>query len=153
MISTFLLAYLLLTGQVDEQLGGDGQVGGATLALMRCYVALVYGSLFPTLWVAWDFLTRGGFALRLAGLGLIRWDGRKASRWRCAWRSLLVWAPPFALLIASVWLQMEVPTPEWPRWAAFGSAVALLPIYVASALASPSCGPHDRLSGLRVVPR
>ncbi|WP_435010886.1 protein kinase domain-containing protein [Tundrisphaera lichenicola] len=104
-------------------------------------------------WIIWDFLTQGGFSLRLAGLGLVRWDGRPAPRWRCAWRSFLVWAPPTALLVASVFVMGRIPNPNWARWIPFFVSVASLPVYVVLALVFPSCGPHDRLSGLRVVPR
>ena len=123
------------------------------MASAKLRIALVVGSAIPASWVAWDCLTRGGFSLRLAGLALVGWDGRRAARWRCGWRSLLVWAPPFALLIASAWVQGQMPTSGRAPWVPFGLAVALLPVYVASAFASPARGPHDRLSGLRVVPR
>jgi eukaryotic-like serine/threonine-protein kinase len=150
--SCFVLAYLLLAGRLDHWFGGDGEIGSADLASNKYVLALVYGSFFPTIWIIWDAITRGGISLKLAGLGLARWDGRKAARWRCAWRSFLVWVPPNALLIASVWVQGRIPTPAWSCWAIFDLAVALMPIYAASALISPSSGPHDQLSGLRVVP-
>jgi hypothetical protein len=120
-------------------------------------VKVLYGifvaSIFPAIWVVWDFLTRGGFSLKLAGLGLVRWDGRKAPRWRCAWRSLLAWLPIVTLLVGSIAIQAYYPTPVWPRWVPFCLAVALLPGYAGLAMFFRSCGPHDYLSGLRVVPR
>ena len=151
--SNFTLTYLMLTGRIDGDLGDNGEVGPADLAMRKLYLELGYGSLFPAIWMVWAFITRGGISLKLAGLGLVRWDGRKAPRWRCAWRALLVWVPPTALLVASVWVRGQIPTPPWTGWVPYGLAVALLPLYAASALISPDCGPHDRLSGLRVVPR
>ncbi len=152
-LSNFVLAYLILTGRIDAELAKAAEDGPAALALAKSRLSLGYGLIFPAIWMIWDFITRGGFSLKLAGLGLVRWDGRKAPRWRCAWRSLVTWMPPFALLIASAWILREIPVPAWPGWVPFWLAVALMPVYVASALISPSCGPHDRLSGLRVVPR
>ena len=110
-------------------------------------------TLSPALWVVWDTLTRGGLALRLAGLGLVRWDGRPAPHWRCGWRSFLVWFPPSALLLASIWLQGRAPSPAWVRWVPFVLSLILMPTYAALALAFPSRGPHDYLAGTRVVPR
>jgi eukaryotic-like serine/threonine-protein kinase len=147
------LIYLLLTKAADGWLDPKGELGSATLARMRLHVALACGVFFAASWMAWDFFTRGGFSLNFAGLGLARWDGRPAPRWRCAWRSLVVWVPVFGLLVASVWAQEVAPTSGRACWVIYGLALALLPIYAASALYSPSCGPHDRLSGLRVVPR
>ena len=133
------VTYLALAGAPGPAAGGR-------------VVALLAAGL-PAIWPAWDGLTRGGFGLGLAGLGLTRWDGRRAARWRCAWRSSLVWLPPTLLLVASLAVRGRSPAPGWLPWAPFGLAAALLPLYVASALLNPSCGPHDRLSGLRVVPR
>ena len=147
------LIYALLAGNFEEDLADRAAKIGTPIGAVRLNAAILIASIFPAIWVVWDWLTRGGFALKLAGLGLVRWDGRVAPRWRCAWRSLMVWLPMAALLIASVWVRGRAPTPAWPSWLVFGMAVALLPLYAASALFFPSRGPHDRLSGLRVVPR
>jgi hypothetical protein len=153
LVFIFGFVYVLLRGPTDDSLIEKLKSDPATLGMIRCYIALCYSSILPTIWIIWDFITRGGISLKLAGLGLARWDGRRASRWRCAWRSMLVWVPPFALLIASAWVQWRFPLPDWACWIYYGLAVALMPVYVALALIFPSCGPHDRLSGLRVVPR
>jgi eukaryotic-like serine/threonine-protein kinase len=153
LVVTFGVPYLALTGQLDQELGGNSDLGPTLFGWNKFSTVLVYCSLFPVVWMIWDFCTRGGISLKLAGLGLVKWDGRRAPRWRCAWRSYLVWAPLFALLTASVAVQWQNPTFVRACWVPFGLAVALLPLYVVSALVSPSCGPHDRLSGLRVVPR
>ncbi len=111
-------------------------------------------ALFPLAWAAWSVATRGGYSLRLAGLGLVGPSGRPASRWRCGWRCLLVWLPTTALLVGSVWAGAHhrghrpwlAPTLE-------ALAGCSLPALVALALAYPIRGPHDFLSGVRVVPR
>ena len=153
LLITYFLTYALLSGSLDEVLSDRAESIGRSIIAVKLNAAILIASVFPTIWVAWDLVTRGGFALKLAGLGLVRSDGRKAPRWRCAWRSSLVWLPPAFLLVASVWVRGQIPTLGWPSWLVFGLAVAPLPLYVGSALFSPSCGPHDRLSGLRVVPR
>ena len=61
--------------------------------------------------------------------------------------------PMVGLLVASMAIQAYYPTSAWPRWIPFGLAVGLLPAYATLAMLYRSCGPHDALSGLRVVPR
>ena len=152
LIVCFGTIYGVLTGMIAIPPGIAGERPPALVASWRYALALVYG-FFPLLSMIWDGITRGGFSWKLAGLGLVRWDGQPAPRWRCGWRSLVTWAPPFALLALANWLYWRGLTIGWAAWVPFGLALALLPAYVASALYSPSCGPHDRLSGLRVVPR
>ena len=55
----------------------------------------------PAGWVLWAFLSRGGLSLPLAGIALVRNDGRGASRLACGWRAFLVWAAPTLLLAGS----------------------------------------------------
>jgi hypothetical protein len=118
---------------------------------------------WPTLWVAWAFLTRGGISYRLAGIALVRRDGRPASRLQCAWRAFLVWAPLTALLVLSFWLEHRY----WGLWeqgdaprrllhlstAIWYKALLLLACYVILALWRPARTLHDRLSGVYLVPR
>jgi serine/threonine protein kinase len=152
LIVCFGPTYGVLSGMMTGPPTIEGEQPPALAASWRYALATAYG-FFPLLWMIWDAITRGGFSWKLAGLGLVRWDGQPAPRWRCGWRSLVTWVPPFALLALANWHHWKGFTPGWPAWVAFGLALALLPAYAASALASPSCGPHDRLSGLRVVPR
>jgi hypothetical protein len=119
--------------------------------------------LFPALWVLWAFPAREGLSFLVAGLALVRWDGRRAELWRCAWRALLVWGPVAALLAGSTWLSgwywigWEPADPFfWVRWLAqlaFWAGMVLLPVYVVLALRSPSRGFHDRLAGTVLVPK
>jgi hypothetical protein len=117
------------------------------------------------IWVVWAFIWRGGITLRMAGLTLLRADGRKALRIQCAWRVFLVWAPVTALLFLSCWLDTIVfvdwvkQTDASARWALWLSwfcwllALGLLPAYVALALRSPARALHDRLAGTYLMPR
>jgi hypothetical protein len=119
----------------------------------------------PVGWVVWAFLARGGLSWRLAGIALVRRDGRRAARWQCAWRAFLVWVPVTRLLIGSAWWELEFYA-EWlvrPTDAAGMSlglshlcqalALLLLPVYVALALWQPTRTLHDRLAGTYLVPR
>jgi hypothetical protein len=129
--------------------------------------AAVLISLFtwPVLWVIWAFLTRGGLSHRILGLSLVRSDGRRASRLRCAWRALLVWAPVTALLALSTGLEvwhwanwtLDDPTRyQWVYWLAvllWWAALILLGAFLVMALWSPSRSLHDRLAGTWLVPR
>ncbi len=118
---------------------------------------------WPALWVIWAFLARGGLSYRLAGIALVRGDGRPASRLQCAWRALLVWVPPTALLVLSLWLEERY----WSLWqpdasptwllslasAVWYAALLLLACYVILALWRPARTLHDRLSSVYLVPR
>ena len=117
------------------------------------------------IWVIWAFIWRGGIALRMAGLTLLRADGRNALRIQCAWRVLLVWAPVTALLLLSCWLDTIVFVnwvketdasarwAFWLSWISWIAALSLLPAYVALALRSPARALHDRLAGTYLMPR
>jgi hypothetical protein len=114
---------------------------------------LILLGLFPTLWVVWAFLFRGGLSLRVAGLALVRGDGRDALRLQCAWRALLVWAPVVAFLVLAVWVDVAFPTLCW-----LGSVFQVLfPLvllgFALLALRFPARGLHDRLAGTYLVPR
>ena len=114
-------------------------------------------------WVLWAFLWRGGLSDRLLGLALVQSDGRPAARWRCAARALLAWAPVTALVILSMWLELDywryrygdvvVPWLLRLSWAVDWSAWALLAAYAVLAIRSPGRGLHDRLAGTYLVPK
>ncbi len=117
----------------------------------------------PAIWLVWNFFWRGGLNFRLSGLALVGLDGRPAARWRCAWRTLLVWTPFAALLTASLWLEVEY-WQGWEAgaaraglallsWALWWLGLALLPTYAALALRRPARGPLDWLAGTVLVPR
>jgi hypothetical protein len=118
---------------------------------------------WPILWVCWAFATRGGLSFRLLGIALVRSDGERASRLRCAWRALIVWAPVTGLLVAAYcletwyWSEWRVDDPYrwalWLAWASWWTALALIAAYAALALWFPARGVHDRLAGTYLVPR
>jgi len=125
----------------------------------------IYVITVPLIWVLWAFLLRGGFTFRLAGIALLRSNGRKALRIQCVWRALLVWAPiavPLALSVwlneacLAAWLRESVDFFRWASWLAWvcwSFALALLPLYTGLALWMPSRSVHDRLAGTYLVPR
>jgi hypothetical protein len=126
-------------------------------------VGLIFVLPFPLIWLLWAFLLRGGYTLRLAGIALLRSNGRKALRIQCAWRALLVWMPIVALLTAMAWLDgrwlavwFRQSTYGWPYWLSsvcWALAVLLLPVYIGLALWLPNRCLHDRLAGTYLVPR
>jgi hypothetical protein len=133
------------------------------MGLFMGAVALVELTFWPVVWVVWAFLLRGGLSYHMLGLSLVRSDGRRAGRLRCAWRALLVWGPPAALLVAAVsldtwyWWSAEANHPllrarwlsELFRWASLG----LLLAYPVLAVCRPRRSLHDRLAGTYLVPR
>ena len=143
----------------NDAAGGDEKNLTEPLATVQT-VMLVF---WPAVWIVWAFLARGGLSYRLAGLTLVRGNGRPALRVQCAWRALLVWAPVVGLSLASVWLDAAY----WSRWegggaggwmlwassAAWWGALALPAIYIGLALWRPGRAPHDWLAGTYLVPR
>jgi hypothetical protein len=95
---------------------------------------------------------RGGLSLVLAGITLVRADGRRAYRRQCAVRALVVWLPVFGALFGSTLLQLYAPEAAYLSAALFLGAVALLPVYAVLALRFPSQPPQDRLLGTYLVP-
>jgi hypothetical protein len=129
--------------------------------------AVVLLLVWPVMWIFWAGVTRGGFSLPLSGITVVQADGRKAARWRCVSRALLVWAPFTGLVLASLLLDMwrvaESPVPSrsspeltaaaWAAWLAWWLAVAWLPLHFLLVLRAPAQSWHDRLSGTFLVPR
>jgi hypothetical protein len=108
--------------------------------------------IWPFVWAAFAFLFRGGLAMRLAGIALVRNDGRPAGRFWCALRELLVWTPLVLLLIGCLWVQAYFPGVTAARVGLWLTALVLLPVYVAVALWNPTRPPQDRLFGTHIVP-
>jgi hypothetical protein len=116
----------------------------------------------PALWLLWSLVARGGLSFTIAGLALVRRDGRRVGRWQCAWRTLVVWGPVTALLVGSVvleswyWMTWQVDDPRWwGGWlsrAAWWAGVGALVGWVVLVLRSPARALHDRLAGTFVVP-
>jgi hypothetical protein len=119
--------------------------------------------IWPGLWVLSAFVFRGGISMPLMGLSLVRSDGRRAGRFRCALRTLLVWLPPTALLAGAVLLETwywsatrAVSGRGWEPWLAELlrlASVGLLALYPVLAVRSPDRALHDRLAGTCLVPR
>jgi hypothetical protein len=55
-----------------------------------------------TFWIAWAFAFRGGYLFWRGGVHLRRADGRKAARWQCALRAMVIWGP-MRRFIAAPW--------------------------------------------------
>jgi hypothetical protein len=106
----------------------------------------------PAVWAACAFAFRGGLAMVLAGITLVRSDGRKAGRLRCAVRELLVWLPVTAVLLASMWVQAVAPDLVALRTGLWLVAGLMLPVYVVIALKDPVRPPQDRIMGTYLVP-
>jgi eukaryotic-like serine/threonine-protein kinase len=114
-------------------------------------------------WVIWAFLWRGGLSYRWLGLSLVRANGRKAARWQCALRALLVWAPVVGLWMASLWLEVwywsawpasaEDSWLLWLSWGLWWVAMMLLAAYACLAILYPRRTVHDWMTGIYLVPR
>jgi hypothetical protein len=120
---------------------GDG-AGPVLAALAAIPLGLVL------LAAAW----RGGLSMLMAGIAVVRADGRPAFRSQCAFRAALVWLPVGALLFLAGLIQISAP--EWAYLAAglWLVAAALLPVYAVVALRQPTRPPQDRIAGTYLVP-
>lgn len=103
--------------------------------------------------VVWSYLTRGGLSLAFAGLALVRADGRRAARWQCAIRAMVIWLPPLVLLCLC--LAVKTWSPQWLvlHNVLWFSAVFWLVGYGVIGILYPGRGPQDRVAGVWVVPR
>ncbi|MBM3981670.1 MAG: hypothetical protein FJ304_15615 [Planctomycetes bacterium] len=97
-------------------------------------------------------LTRGGVSMLLAGVAVVRGDGRPASRRQCAGRAVIVWGPVAGLLLGSALLQVYAPGLPYLAAGLFLLAAGLLPAYAVLALRYPARPPHDRFVGTFLVP-
>jgi hypothetical protein len=108
----------------------------------------------PVLFVLAALVFRGGLRHYLLGVRLVRRDGRRAGRFRCAWRALVAWT---FLVPLGCWNFLQ--EYAWRHqiaylgdlcWAASG-LLALLSL--ALMLRTPARSLHDRLAGTWLVPR
>jgi hypothetical protein len=109
-------------------------------------------ALFTASYVISALVFRGGLSFVLAGLTIVRADGRPAGRLWYAAREVLAWLPVVAMVLALIGVQYF-----WPYWG-FGRAffafasVATLVGSAAVAIRFPERGPLDRIVGTYVVP-
>lgn len=120
----------------------------------------------PLVWLASNWLFRGGWSFMVAGLDIVRSDGLPASRLLAVGRGLLFWTPPLIVWLTAHFLQ----TFYWRHWADPGfhekyawlltvshgcwwMGAALWLVWVALAVVHPQRGPHDRIIGTWLVPR
>jgi hypothetical protein len=122
------------------------RVSPMSSAEMGAVMLLVFAGPAAVAGVLLAFATRGGLALRLAGIAVQRHDGSAASRWRCLGRGLLVWLP---FLVPGLVFMLG------RRWL-LGLAAATVVVTAAAALYAllhPARGLQDRLAGTHLVPR
>lgn len=132
--------------------------------------------------VAWllpaivGFAFRGGPAFWLTGIEVLRADGRRAGRWRCAWRSFIAWTAltiPYAFLGAAAAqfafagetasgqpLPEYVAGPHQPSFWMFMGGLCLAELLgllfclgAVYALIRPRQGIQDKLAGTYLMPR
>ena len=95
---------------------------------------------------------RGGVSMLVAGIAIVRADGRRATRGQCGLRALIVWLPVTILLFGAAGLQFAAPDRIHLALALWLLAAALLPVYIVIALRFPTRPPQDRLLGTYLVP-
>jgi hypothetical protein len=158
-----MILLMLLAGFVVPQLLGGADPSRGTVEY-DAYSYVVWPTIgaavvWPVLFILWAFLTQGGITLPMMGMALVNSEGKPASRFQCAWRAFLVWAPILLLLVSTYW---------WPIWVTgyptflgftrawmvcwlfltlvFGVGIWLVVSY-------PNRSWHDRLADTYLVPR
>jgi eukaryotic-like serine/threonine-protein kinase len=117
-------------------------VGFALVPLgLALFVAVIMAALF-----------RGGPSMMLAGIAIVREDGRRAFRLQCALRAVLVWLPVLSLLFVSALLQTAAPRQVYLAAGLWLVAAGLLPVYAIIALRFSSRPPQDQILGTYLVP-
>ena len=114
-------------------------------------VSIVF-ALVPVGLVFFAGATRRGPSMVLAGIAIVRADGRPAYRRQCSFRAGLVWFPITALLLGAILLQVYAPDAMYLAAVLWLLAAALLPVYAVIALRFPARPPQDRLAGTYLVP-
>jgi uncharacterized RDD family membrane protein YckC len=107
---------------------------------------------WPAAWTIWAFFFRGGLSLQMLGLRLVRSDGRPASRFQCAFRTMLVWMPVTLLLLFANFLSVEFREHADYSLTVWCCAIAVPVAYVYLSLINPSRTLHDWLAGTWLVP-
>lgn len=126
-------------GTADDSLNGLGPV-------------LAFFAVIPLGLVLLSAVFRGGASMMLAGVAIVRADGRPARRWQCAVRSAAVWLPLSGLLFACAAVQIYAPHRPYLAAGLWLTAVVLLPVYGVLALRYPTRPPQDRVAGTYLVP-
>ncbi len=121
-------------------------------AFITAAMLMAVGSI-SLVWMLWPLLIGAGLSYRIAGISLVRRDGRPANRLQCAWRAILIWAPVTALLAASIILQAASPDLVWFATSLAWGALLLLIVYTLLALWFPTRSLHDVLAGTWLVPK
>jgi hypothetical protein len=109
--------------------------------------------LFLFLSLAPAYALRGGLSFSLAGIAVVRRDGRRAARFRCIWRALLAWGV-VVLLVGLTTVGLAV-TAEW-LWLGLGlvgMALVIFARYLFLILNNPARAPHDVVAETYLVPR
>lgn len=109
--------------------------------------------LFPFLiWPIFAYIFRGGLAMKIAAITLVRQNGERAGRFRCVLREWLVWLPLVLILETCLWIQAYHPTFVMLRTGIWLSGFVLLLLYVVIALRNPARPIQDRIVGTHLVP-
>ena len=111
-------------------------------------IVLTYGVFATTLAV----LLRGGLGLLIAGIGVRSATGARASRLRCAARSLLTWMPIWACLQGAAIADTSGFDPRFSGMLRAAAVLILVCIIVLSYRLT-FVSPQDRIAGTRLVPR
>ena len=107
---------------------------------------------FPIAFVLSAVALRGGVSMLVAGIAIVRADGRRATRGQCGIRAILVWLPITLLLFGALGVQFTAPERVHVALGLWLLAAALLPVYVVLALRFPTQPPQDRVMGTFLVP-
>lgn len=124
--------------------------------LLSPFLALSWAWVVALLSLAGALLFRGGLAIHLLGIAVVKGDGSRASRLRVFGRGLVTWSPILVLSIQLGWLT-SVAMPSVQEMSRLGiTALLVWALYVPLVIWStlmPERGLQDRMAGTWLVPR
>jgi hypothetical protein len=110
---------------------------------------------FAAIWAAGAilgaFVVRGSLSMRILSLSVRDAKGRRAARWRCAWRALCTSVPIVAAYAVPAWIGKG--SHAGTATVALAAALAVHLALIAMSLRRPARGWQDVVAGTRLVPR
>jgi uncharacterized RDD family membrane protein YckC len=137
-----VLAALFVTGAVE-----------LALKLGQGPLIVVLAGVIAPLGLVWAALARGGPSLGLAGLALVRADGRRAAWWQAVLRCVLAWAQVGGLVTGLLLVAATLKEVPDQQAAFFYCSAAVILGYLVFAVWLPRRPLHDRLARTSLVPR
>lgn len=121
------------------------------LGFLGAYVGML--TLFTIANFIWTFAWHGGWTYKVAGIQVVHGNGKRCSRWTCAWRGLLAWLPIMITLLIAV--SIVYFDGEYIMLGVFIALLTLLMLiaYIPICVINPVQSFHDQFFDFYLVPK